>query len=565
MKLITSSLLIILLFSFKKSEAQGYWKSAKEIQAQGASSANKIAKDNTGNIYIAGSFKNGLLLGSHNYTSYGKEDIYIVKYSPSGQLLWSKHLGSKGVDDCTGISLDPYDNLYVTGNYSDTFKTENETFPSNGHTDIFIAKYNKDGSLEWIKSQGNQFRDYSYDIVADNFGNFYLTGTISTDSSHLKLINYVFDNKDTLLTKGGMFYAKYKANGDLIWAKMNGSNNYSNSKPSSITLDNNGNFYISGSFADVNEYFDGIKLQSNSIGYVLGTFFIAKYDSSGKAMWANRAGGKNSSSSTGATLNFSITETDSKGNVYVTGDYYNCDMLFDNGFTLNNIGDIDVFIVKYSSTGQLQWAKNAGGNSWDNATSIAVDNDDYVYIAGSYNWNGNSVIGSDTLKSLGKEDLFVAKYNSDGDGIWGISTGGDLNDKTNDIITVGNDVYLAGAFNSQNAKFGSFYLSSGNDQSGFIAVVHIFPVRLESANNTRLEVKTYPNPTSGVLYLNDVPNNSNVFISDLLGRNLLKRENTSSKSLMLDINDLSNGSYLIQIKNKNGEELYNAKILKASL
>src|SRR4029077_7731002 len=95
-----------------------------------------------------------------------------------------------------------------------------------------------------------------------------------------------------------------------------------------------------------------------------GDFFIAKYDSSGNVLWAK------SSTGIGDELGFKIT-TDISGNIYVTG-LYTSTVTFGNT-TLMNSGAEDIFIVKYDASGNMLWAKSAGGSGNDNAEGTTTD------------------------------------------------------------------------------------------------------------------------------------------------------------------------------------------------
>ncbi|TFF98407.1 MAG: hypothetical protein EU541_06860, partial [Promethearchaeota archaeon] len=101
--------------------------------------------------------------------------------------------------------------------------------------------------------------------------------------------------------------------------------------------------------------------------------------------------------------------TDSNGNVYVAGD-------------INEESVLNATIIKYDSNGILQWNRTWGGSSTERAYSIYVDDSDSIFITG-------------TSRSFNtSQDLFVAKYNSNGDLIWNSTWGGSNNDFGQDLI-----------------------------------------------------------------------------------------------------------------------------------
>lgn len=107
--------------------------------------------------------------------------------------------------------------------------------------------------------------------------------------------------------------------------------------------------------------------------------FILKYLEDGTPQWAKSIGGTN----TDETINMI---SDSQGNIYVSG-YYNSLILNIPGFspnTLTNSGGNDTFILKYSSAGTPQWAKNIGGNGSDQPVNMLLDSTGNLYISGTY-------------------------------------------------------------------------------------------------------------------------------------------------------------------------------------
>ncbi|HMT35320.1 MAG TPA: T9SS type A sorting domain-containing protein [Chitinophagaceae bacterium] len=117
-----------------------------------------------------------------------------------------------------------------------------------------------------------------------------------------------------------------------------------------------------------------------------------------------------------------LIANDAIGNVYVTGAFK--DSVKFGNTTLTSSGDHDMFIAKMDSTGQWIWAKNAGGQDFDAATSIAVDYQGNVLICGGF--GGSFQMGATTLTAIGLNDVFVAKLDSSGNWLW-VSTAGGAN------------------------------------------------------------------------------------------------------------------------------------------
>ena len=134
--------------------------------------------------------------------------------------------------------------------------------------------------------------------------------------------------------------------------------------------------YGQGTAADAvgNIYLVGTNTLTNNGDFDV---FITKYDAAGNVLWAHSAGGS------AMDYGYGIA-TDHAGNVYITG-WFNSTTITFGAFTLTNAGTgPDIFLVKYDSTGNVVWAKRAGGTAGDTGYSVATDADCNVYVTGEF-------------------------------------------------------------------------------------------------------------------------------------------------------------------------------------
>lgn len=108
--------------------------------------------------------------------SAGLGDIFITKYYTSGNLQWVQSAGGKLNDSGISITLDSAKNVYVTGRYSDIAAFGAIIKSSVGGNDIFIAKYNSGGTLQWVQSAGGTLDDAGNSVAVDAYSNVYVTG-----------------------------------------------------------------------------------------------------------------------------------------------------------------------------------------------------------------------------------------------------------------------------------------------------------------------------------------------------------------------------------------------------
>lgn len=388
-----------------------------------------IDKDGASKTYAIGSFNGTITLGS--FTLSGTNDIYIVKYNLSGAVQWAVKAGGPGMDIGYDIACDNSGNSYITGYYTGTATFGSYNLTSISGIDIFIAKYNSSGDCIWAKSEGGDFSEKGKKIAVDNSGNIYIGGEFANEMTigTTTLIGSIA-NID-------IFMAKYTSSGGFLWAVSGGGN--TNDNCTGIAVDASGNVYLncfirgtvhfsyntffpntlddncvyvkyssSGSFVwGYKESFSdisastGISVDANSNCYTLCTNGIKKHDTFGGIVWEKQFITNNIISARGL-------RTDIFGNSYICG-YLKGTTNFPPYSISNNNADLDIFVAKYDTDGNIEWVISTGSSGDDRAFDITSDLLGNVFITGDY--SGTVNFGSITLNSLGIKDAFAAKIN----------------------------------------------------------------------------------------------------------------------------------------------------------
>jgi uncharacterized delta-60 repeat protein len=352
-----------------KYNSSGTKQWTRQLGSSSRDSANGVATDSSGNVYVTG-MTNGGLDGCKNA---GIEDLFVVKYNSSGTKQWTNQLGSSSRDSADDVATDSSGNIYVTG----TTYSELDGNTSAGKADLFVVKYNSSGTHQWTKQLGTDRYDEARGVATDSSGNVYVTG-------------YTEGGLDgnTSLGKADLFVVKYNSSGTKQWANQLGT--WDTDFANGVATDSSGNVYVTGS---TYRSLDGNTSAGNA------DLFVVKYNSSGSKQWTKQLG-----SSSRDYANDVVT--DSSGNVYVTGTTYG-------GLDGNtSAGNADLFVVKYNSSGTKQWTKQLGTSSTDTANGVATDSSGNVYVA------GGTYGGLDGNTSAGVNDLFIVKYNSSGAKQW---------------------------------------------------------------------------------------------------------------------------------------------------
>ncbi|MCX6904650.1 MAG: hypothetical protein NTW03_14445, partial [Verrucomicrobia bacterium] len=132
--------------------------------------------------------ENHTIGGSLNLPGGGGSDIYLAKYSPSGQFIWARAAGGPNGEGGEGVAVDGAGNAYVTG----VFVSQASFGPNSsglyvpitglGSQDCFLAKYSSTGTLLWVDSTSGQIGDYSAQgrgVAVDPSGKAWITGIFS--------------------------------------------------------------------------------------------------------------------------------------------------------------------------------------------------------------------------------------------------------------------------------------------------------------------------------------------------------------------------------------------------
>jgi hypothetical protein len=143
-----------------------------------------LAIDASGNIYVTGRFAGTVDFdpgaGVTNLTSAGDRDAFVARYDPTGNLDFALALCGTGFDGSQGIAVDASGNIYVTGDFVGTADFDPGpgvvNLTSAGASDIFLAKYDAAGSLDFAFGVGGTNLEEGQGVAVDTFGNMYVTG-----------------------------------------------------------------------------------------------------------------------------------------------------------------------------------------------------------------------------------------------------------------------------------------------------------------------------------------------------------------------------------------------------
>ncbi|TRW23526.1 T9SS type A sorting domain-containing protein [Flavobacterium zepuense] len=510
----------------QEPDPQWLWAhSAPALQSQGSS----ITTDTSGNSIVAGYFSGSITIGSQTFNGSSSSfdtPPYIAKYDNSGNVVWAK-ASSTGSGDVTAVLTDDNDNIYAIGHYTGIITFGDFTLQANANTsNIYIIKIAADGTILWGKNFIGDGLTVTDAAIDDNY--LYLLGSYMASSVTFDTITLGSG------TNSEVYTLKCDHDGIAVWAGQIGGNSALAS--SSISLDNQGNFYISGSLLS-SQITLGTATYTNA-GEI--DIFIAKYNASNLLVWGTTIGGP-------TTDYTSRISTDNEGNVYVQMQSFMPDFNIGNT-NLTPFGNWDCILTKFDTNGNIVWAQQIGGSGNDtNYGGVITDQEGNIYLSG-FTPSSQFTIGN-TTQTFTTPVLYTSKLNNAGNLIWIETATSNLlgaTSPTEMALDGDNNLMITGMY-YYNLVVGNINLQNQNQVNMFVA-----KLGQEStsgiASVTAKEINIYPNPTKNILNIQSFDSaNSQFSITDVMGR-LVKSGTINNQTI--DVSSLPSGLYILAIDGK---------------
>lgn len=372
------------------------------------------------------------------YTSgVSNSDILVFKHDKDGTEQWQRLINTNSSEK-VGIGLDSSNNVYVVGDTDES--------PTQGSLDFHITKFNSSGTEQWQRGLGGsgieQFFGHS---TTDSSGNTYGVGYTTTG----------------VPGSFGQYFAKWNSSGDVQWQRALAMSAGGQHAARDVALDSSGNVYICGE-SDLNTL--------NNTNLIL-----AKYNNSGALQWVRSLRG-----SSYGELGDAVA-VDSNDDIYVCG-----------RTSSFGSGSNDLLLVKYNSSGTVQWRRTLGGSGSDEGRGVAVDSSDNVYVCGTTRSFGN-----------GSRYIMIAKYNSSGTLDWQNILGGSQEDYGEHIqVDSSDNIYVVGRTGSLSAGQSQMFVAKlpndGSLTGTYGSITYTSGALNESTPST---TETTPALTSASLFL----------------------------------------------------------------
>ncbi|MBV6625911.1 MAG: SBBP repeat-containing protein [Rivularia sp. (in: Bacteria)] len=343
--------------------------------------------DPAGNIYLTGSTSGPLQGNSQGFT-----DAWVAKFNSNGDQLAGQQIGSSAGETAYEIVSDKDGNYYLAGATGGSLVDSKKS----ADQDAWVAKYDSSGNRLWGRQIGaNQtggFSNSGFGLDVDDAGNVYLSGLAIKENNDRETFDFNVQDDSWI--------AKFDSNGNQQWFNQIGGPFFDESYD--LATDAQGNSYIIGWTQGLVEESDPSR---NLLKY---DAWIAKYNTDGQQEWVQQFG------SADQGLEFAwATDTDSEGNIYVTG--WTTGELGTRDKDFKDSESYDIWLAKFSPDGTQQYVKQFGSKGDDGTylSDMVIDSQDNIFLTGYTN------------DKLGKGDkdkesfnAWVARFDTQGNNIW---------------------------------------------------------------------------------------------------------------------------------------------------
>ena len=405
-----------------------------------------LTTDDLGNVYAIGSTESTDIVSvanAHQAVNNGQVDVILSKFDNAGVLIWSTYFGGAGVDNGQGIDIDINGNVVITGT---TSSAANFAFGSNVHQsvhhgdrDMFVAKFDPNGTLLWASYLGGPEGESANDVITDSQGNIIITGWSASSAQ------VAFNGPDLTYSGGNTWggdivIAKFNPNGGILWSTYRGD--IDDDLGLQVKVNLNDEIFVSGwTSSPINIATPGTWQDTKVNANNTTDAFLTKLDRNGNILWSSYYGGQENEY--GDALHI-----DDNGFIYLGGPTNTTSGITTSGtWQSSNGGNYDGFLTKFDANGQRLWGTYYGGNGNDDIYGIDVNTNGDIFITGTTASSSNIATTNAHQEILGgNKDAFIAQLSPQGQRIWASYLGGNVDESCYGISVFQNaQIFISGA------------------------------------------------------------------------------------------------------------------------
>lgn len=431
-----------------------------------------LATDASGNVYHCGyaNTQGGTVIatsGAHQTThGGGLENAFLAKFTSSGARVWSTYYGGSVRDLGVFCSVDPNNNIYMSGHTLSgnpgaiATPGAHQTSPG-GDWDAYLVKFNSAGVRQWGTYYGGPTIEFGVGCAAaiDGSGDVYLTGKTQEPSGNV--IATPGSHQSSFGGQEDAFLVKFNSAGVRQWGTYYGLEG--TDQGNHVATDASGFVYFLGNTSSTAGIASPGAYQTNYVADF--DAFIAKFNNSGVRQWGTYYGGNGDDRAHG------FAKDVNSGALYICGRSSSSNSIATDGSYQPNFagGNWDGFLAKLNANGTMRdWGTYYGGTAEDLAFSCSISNIGYPYIIGYAGTTSTALATPGSHQPNhggGLQDAYIAQFNSLGTRIWASYYGGTGFDTGQGSCTDNNsNVYLCGQADAAGVNIIS---TAGSHQSIF--------------------------------------------------------------------------------------------------
>lgn len=439
--------------------------------------------DKHGFVYVTGYFRTSVLqIGNQSINNAGFRDVFLAKFDTLGNVIWAQSFGGKSSDKVKCLEVDCNGNVYILGEFmSPILHVGTFQLNSGNKSQVFLAKIDSEGNVLWTMASSGSSNPTAGSVTTDYKGYVYVSCNYQHENCYFGVS--AFENMGEM----DFFLIKLDPFGVPVWSKSFGG---ALSDECTSLCCNGESLFIGGNFKSETLAFGNTIFENSGNADP----FIVKCLGSGETVWGYSGKGSEndycnalSSDAFGSVfitgsyrshlMNFGSAYFVNNGNPNINDDYY---------------------LLKIDSTGNFLWSDFKSSPSDEAGKCLSVDNSNNLLVSGYY-LSDSITFGSNTLINNGLNNAFITKYTSEGNIEWAKTMGGAHSDYLNGITTdLKNNIYTTGYLKSPVINFDQITITNGGPESIFVARLNSFPTAIAEFQASPL-FRLFPNPTRHIV------------------------------------------------------------------
>lgn len=489
----------------------------------------------------------------------GEGQSIIAKFSQEGNLLFASYLPYS----ISSIELGEQDKYYIKGFTTQTnLGTAGTWMPTPtivlGGSYMIITQLNDDFTTNWLSYFPNDLFETSYETpYIDNYNNIYINGLTKSSSTNNITTGNTFqpsfiteyDSNNDIIPNG--YLCKLNNAGQMQWGTFLGMMGVGN------IVNLNGELLLQGSRFESLPAYDGYYCTETDCNLNATNLIVTKIDpNNGQRLFGSYF--PNNASVFGDMV------TDGTNFYFITMMATN-EAIPLNAYQNANGGGYDLYLSKYNSNFQLQWATYIGGSGFEYLSDIRSwleYKDGYLYLSAYTDSSNNFIFSPNSYSATkqGSDDNFIIKFSTSGALVWGSYYGGLGKEHIySKIVSTSNEAfYICGSTTSTSGMTTTgchqetmnihpvLNVPFGDKWNGYIA--KFSPVVLSSDSFTENTIQIYPNPSNGMVTIsggNLSKEKHQLTIYNELGQQVYNKNMALFNEYTINLSHLSKGVYFI--------------------